>query len=137
MDIVLFPVNHSSSQHMKVFNTKNTIIKLSFQTVHKELFQVLTRVGVICHCNTIYIVLCSCRIFLRIILYLVIVLSDPSIYGYRIFLWYLQKYLFAFIIFIHFFLLFLFLDKYRYANKYIQCYCCVRFDSRKAIKKIP
>ena len=27
MDIVLFPVNHSSSQHIKVFNTKNTIIK--------------------------------------------------------------------------------------------------------------
>jgi hypothetical protein len=39
MDIVLFPVKHSSSQHIEVFNTKNTIIKhfISYAILCKRL----------------------------------------------------------------------------------------------------
>ena len=54
---------------------RTLLLNISFQTVHKQLFQALKRVGIICHWNSIYIVLCSCRIFLRNLLYLVIALS--------------------------------------------------------------
>ena len=134
MDIVLFLVNNSYSQHIKVFNTMNTIIKFFISNVHKKIFQVLTRVGIICYWNTIYIVLCSCRIFLRNLciwslycLSFYLRLPNTSLVS--------SKLPFCIYYFYSFFLSFLFLDKY--ANKYIQCYCCGRFYSRKAIKKIP